>query len=199
MLAAVAVFALVYALLAVPSLPALASRFRTPGRRRVAALALSRPGIAALGALAVVALGAVAPREAWDAIDWRTLALLLGMMLLVAALDRANAFAVLASRMARALPTPTRLLVGSMVVVAVLAALVLNDAVVLLFTPVLVRAARAMDVSPFPFLAGEAIAANLGSAATPVGNPQNAAIALARSISFVEFASVLAPVALAGL
>lgn len=199
MLLGLAVFALVYALLAVPRLGRVA-RDRAGARwGRPAELALSRPGIAIGGAVLVVVLLQVAPLDAWRAIDWRTLALLTGMMLLVAALDAANAFEVLAARLAAALPTPRRLLVGSMVAVAVLSALVLNDAVVLLFTPVLVRAARAMDASPIPFLVGEALAANLGSVATPIGNPQNAAIALARDLSFVEFAATLAPLAFACL
>jgi Na+/H+ antiporter NhaD/arsenite permease-like protein len=189
-----ALFVVVYALLAVPGL---ASRVeRATGGSRLGAWALSRPGIAILGAALLLAVGAVAPAEAWRAIDWPTLALLLGMMLLVAALDAANVFEVLASRLATALPTPARLLAGSMLVVAALSALVLNDAVVLLFTPVLVRAARGMGTSPFPFLAAEAFAANLGSSATPVGNPQNAYIASARHVSFGAFALPLLPVAL---
>lgn len=193
------VFAAVYALLAVPRL---GRAFRERAERRwgrAGALLLSRPGIAAMGALLVVLLLEVTPRAALAAVDLRTLALLTGMMLLVAALDAANAFAVLADRLARALPTPRALLVGSMLVVALLSAIVLNDAVVLLFTPVLVRAARAMQVSPIPFLVGEAIAANLGSAATPTGNPQNAAIALARDINFLAFTLPLLPVAMLAL
>lgn len=203
MLLGLVVFAAVYALLAVPRL----------GRRlREAALArssarwapavgwlLGRPGIVLTGALLVVVVGAVAPRVALESVDLGTLALLAGMMLLVGALECANFFAVLASRLAAALPTPTRLLAGSMILVAILSALVLNDAVVLLFTPVLVRAARSMETSPIPFLVGEALAANLGSVATPVGNPQNAAIALDRGISFTAFASALLPLAVMGL
>ncbi len=194
MLAGLALFVLVYALLAVPGLAPRAER--ALGGGRAVRLVFSRPGIAILGALLILLVGAVSPRAAWAALDWPTLALLLGMMLLVAALDAANVFEVLASRLARALPTPARLLAGSMLVVAVLSALVLNDAVVLLFTPVLVRAARGMGTNPFPFLAAEAFAANLGSSATPVGNPQNAYIASARHLSFGAFALPLAPVAL---
>lgn len=200
MLLGLALFVLVYALLAVPGLArgaeATLGKKLGPRAARALGLAFSRPGIAILGAALLVVVGVLAPRAAWSAISFPTLALLLGMMLLVAALDAANVFAVLASALARALPTPTRLLAGSMVVVAVLSALVLNDAVVLLFTPVLVRAARAMGVPAFPFLAAEAFAANLGSSATPVGNPQNAYIASAWQLGFVPFAAALAPVAL---
>jgi Na+/H+ antiporter NhaD/arsenite permease-like protein len=191
-LAGLVIFALVYALLAIPGLAARAERWiRWAPARRV----LTRPGLAIAGALLVVLVGAVAPRAAWDAIDGPTLALLLGMMLLVAALDAARFFELLATRLVQVLPTPRRLLAGSMIVVAILSALVLNDAVVLLFTPVLVRATRAMQVSAFPFLAAEAFAANLGSSATPIGNPQNAFIASARHLSFLDFARALAPVA----
>lgn len=181
----------VYALLAIPAITARFARTGHPVLARV----FSRPGLALLGGVLVLALGLLSPRAALAGINWRTLALLLGMMLLVSALERANVFEVIASRLARRFTTPARLLVGSMVVVAVLSALVLNDAVVLLFTPVLVQAARSMRVSPFPFLAAEAFAANLGSAATPIGNPQNAAIALARDLSFVDFVVALAPLA----
>lgn len=199
MLLGLAVFAAVYALLAIPRLGRRLRERAAARWGRAGEVALSRPGIALAGALLVVALLQVAPLDALRAIDLTTLALLFGMMLLVAALDAANAFAVLASRLAIALRTPALLLIGSMVVVAPLSALVLNDAVVLLFTPVLVRAAVAMGVSPVPFLIGEALAANLGSAATPTGNPQNAAIASERGIDYLAFASPLAPVALAGL
>lgn len=200
MLLGLALFVLVYALLAVPGLApraeAALARGRGPRAHAAVRLAFSRPGIAIVGAALILLVGAVAPGAAWAAINLQVLALLLGMMLLVAALDAANVFEVLATRLAHALPTPARLLAGSMVVVAVLSALVLNDAVVLLFTPVLVRAARGMDVSPFPFLAAEAFAANLGSSATPVGNPQNAYIASARHIGFGAFTLPLLPVAL---
>lgn len=194
-----AVFAAVYALLAVPRLGRRAREWAAARWGRAGELALSRPGVALAGALVVVALLQVSPRDALAAIDLRVLALLTGMMLLVAALDVANVFVIIAAALARALPRPALLLAGSMLVVAVLSALVLNDAVVLLFTPVLVRAARAMGASPIPFLVGEALAANLGSAATPTGNPQNAAIAGARDLTFLEFALPLLPVTLLAL
>lgn len=191
----IALFAAVYAVLAIPRLGRRLREAATARWGRAGAIALGRPGIAIGGAALVVVTLQVAPLDALRAIDLRTLALLTGMMLLVAALDAANVFAVIASRITRVFPTPAGLLAGSMVVVAVLSALVLNDAVVLLFTPVLVRAARAMGTSPIPLLVGEALAANLGSSATPTGNPQNAAIASARDLGFLEFTLPLLPVA----
>ena len=190
-----AIFAAVYLLLAVPRLGRRLREAATARWGRAGEIALGRPGVALAGALLVVATLQVGLLDALRAIDLTILALLTGMMLLVAALDSANVFAVIAGALTRALRTPARLLAGSMLVVAILSALVLNDAVVLLFTPVLVRAARDLGVSPIPFLVGEALAANLGSAATPTGNPQNAAIAGARDLSFLEFTLPLLPVA----
>lgn len=200
MLLGLAIFVGVYVLLSIPSLPRRAQRYLAhEGLRRWSAWLFARPGIALGGAALLVVTGEVGARAAWSAIEWRTLALLLGMMLLVSALEGANAFGALASWLTRRFPTPRRLLVATMVAVAVLSALVLNDAVVLLFTPVLIAAAAAFGIPAFPLLAAEAFAANLGSAATPTGNPQNAAIALELDISFVEFVRGAGPVALVGL
>ena len=197
---ALLVFVLVYVLLSLPNLPRRAERFLAhEGLRRWGARLFARPGIALAGALVVVLAGELSPRAAWHAVDWRTLALLAGMMLLVSTLEAANLFGVLASWLVRRFPSPRALLVATMIAVAGLSALVLNDAVVLLFTPVLVAAAAALGVPAFPLLAAEAYAANLGSAATPTGNPQNAAIALHYDLSFVGFASEAALVSLAGL
>ncbi|MHB8606272.1 MAG: ArsB/NhaD family transporter [Thermoplasmatota archaeon] len=174
---------------------------RVPGGRPVIAIAGGALMIAAL----VVAPASAAPSSeevlggALHAIDLGTLALLVGMMLLVAALDEAGFFAVLASALVHRFRTPRALLVALMLATAALSALFLNDAVVLLFTPVVVRATREMRVDPFPFLAVEAASANIGSVATPVGNPQNAFISLASGLSFGEFALVLGPVAILSL
>lgn len=165
----------------------------------VAGVRVTRPVLAAAGGVLMLAVGAVAPRAALAAIDFPTLALLLGMMLLVAALEVAGFFEVLAGWIVRHARTQRGLLVSVMCAVAVLSALFLNDAVVLLFTPVLVRAAIRMQVNATPYLAGEAVAANVGSVATPIGNPQNAFIAIAGDIDFPRFVAVLGPVALACL
>lgn len=197
---ALVIFVAVYVLLSFPGLPRRAERFLAhEGLRRWSARLFARPGIALAGALLLVVVGELSPWEAWSAVSFETLALLTGMMLLVSALEAANVFAVLASWLVRRFPTPRRLLVATMCAVAVLSALVLNDAVVLLFTPVLVAAASALGVPAFPLLAAEAFAANLGSAATPTGNPQNAAIALAYGLSFTQFAARAALVSLLGL
>ena len=86
-----------------------------------------------------------------------------------------------------------------MVATAVLSALVLNDAVAFLMTPIVVRACRGMSLDPVPFLVGEGIAVNVGSVATEVGNPQNAFIGIHSGIPFLDWAVVMAPITVACL
>lgn len=82
-----------------------------------------------------------------------------------------------------------------MVVTAILSALILNDTVVLLFTPILVKSCRLIKTNPVPYRIAEAFAANIGSVATPIGNPQNAYITINAGISFTTFTAKLFPVA----
>ena len=84
-------------------------------------------------------------------------------------------------------------------VTALLSALILNDTVVLMFTPILIKVCRSIDANPVPYLVGEALAANIGSVATGVGNPQNAYILIQSGISFSDFALALTPLALVSL
>ena len=86
-----------------------------------------------------------------------------------------------------------------MLATAVLSALVLNDAIALLMTPIVVRACRAMALDPVPFLVGEGIAVNVGSVATEVGNPQNAFIGIHSGIPFLEYALFMVPITAACL
>src|SRR5205807_6170542 len=81
-----------------------------------------------------------------------------------------------------------------MIATATLSALVLNDAIALLVTPVVIRSARSLKVNPVPYLVAVAIAANVGSVATEVGNPQNAFIAIRSGIPFLTFSAYLLPI-----
>ncbi len=199
--AALVVFVATYAALTVPALPRLARQALPPSERlvRLTNVLLDRPAIAVAGGLGMVVVGVVGWRDAVESVDVGILVLLVGMMVLVAGLEAANFFAVAAAWLVRSFPSPRALFAATCAMTAVMSAIALNDAVVLLFTPVLVKAARAARLNPLPFLVGEAVSANVGSVATPVGNPQNAFIAIASGLSFVEFARALAPVAAASL
>ena len=132
-------------------------------------------------------------------VNLEVLLLLLGMLLLVAGLDAAGFFEWTAVRLVLRAKNARQLLVLAVLASAVLSAIALNDAVVLLFTPTIIRACRLLDLPPVPYVVAVAIAANVGSVATPIGNPQNAFIAVHGGIPFPEFAAALLPVTAAAM
>lgn len=163
--------------------------------RRFPKVKIERPAAALIGAALMVLLGVVAPGDAISAINLDIVLLLVGMMILVAGLELCGFFEWVSLRMIRYSKNQFTFLVLTMVVTGTLSALVLNDTVVLLFTPIIIRTCRLLKSNPVPFLVAEAMAANIGSVATAVGNPQNAYIATKAGISFVDFSARLLPVA----
>jgi|WetSurMetagenome_2_1015567.scaffolds.fasta_scaffold212661_1 Na+/H+ antiporter NhaD/arsenite permease-like protein len=166
---------------------------------RAPVVRVDRTGAAIIGAILMIVAGGVPLEEAYRAIDYRTLVLLFGMMVLVANLRLALFFRVLAQASARRIASPAWLLVTVVFASGLLAALFVNDTICLVFTPVLIEVARARGQRPLPYLLALATAANLGSAAAITGNPQNMLIGSVSGISYVHFTSALGPVALAGL
>ncbi|QLH75412.1 MAG: hypothetical protein HPY73_08190 [Methanomassiliicoccales archaeon] len=167
--------------------------------RNLKFIVLERYAVVLFGAAMMVLLGVVTAMDALEAVDIDTLALLLGMMLMVVGLELCGFFDQVAIQMIKRSRTRIRLLAIEMGVTAVLSALILNDTVVLLFTPIVVKTCLAIRSDPVPYLIGEAVAANIGSVATPVGNPQNAFIAVRSGLTFNTFFVELAPVAVVSL
>jgi Na+/H+ antiporter NhaD/arsenite permease-like protein len=164
--------------------------------RRFGKLNLERPAVALFGAALMIVFGVVAADQAFAAIQLDILGLLLGMMIIVVCLELCGFFTWVSVKMIRASRNQFQFLVLVMFVTALLSALILNDTVVLLFTPIIIKACRLIKANPVPFLVAEAISANIGSVATPVGNPQNAFIATQSHITFAEFTTKLLPVTL---
>ncbi len=164
--------------------------------RRFPKVKIDRPAAALIGAGLMIVFGVVSPAKALSAINIEIVILLIGMMLLVAGLELCGFFEWVSLRMIKYSKNQFRFLVLTMVVTGLLSALVLNDTVVLLFTPIIIRTCRLLKSNPVPFLVAEAISANIGSVATAVGNPQNAFIATQSGISFVDFSIRLVPVSL---
>lgn len=160
---------------------------------------IDRPAAALLGALGMVVLGVVSLEQAYEAIHLPTLALLLGLMLLACELARAGFFAVLAEWMIVRFRSATALLAAVVVASGLLSALFLNDAVCILFTPLVLRAAKRAGRDPLPYLIGVATASNVGGACTITGNPQNVLIGHLSGISYGEFLVRLAPASLLSL
>lgn len=145
-------------------------------------LRIDRTGAAIIGAILMVTVGGLPLEAAWRAVDYRTLILLFGMMILIAHLQLARFFSTLARATVAAIRHPAALLVAVVFASGALSALFVNDTVCLVFTPVLLEVAAARRHPPLPYLLALATASNVGSVATVTGNPQNMLIASVRDL-----------------
>jgi Na+/H+ antiporter NhaD/arsenite permease-like protein len=162
-------------------------------------LRADRATIGLIGAALLLACGALTLDQALAGIDGGTILLLFSMMVLNGCLFLAGFFRVVTRLVVRVARSPRALLAVLIGVSGVLSALFLNDTVVLMLTPIVLELAGALRRNPVPYLLGLAVAANVGSAATITGNPQNIVIGSRSQIPYADFAGALAPVALAGL
>ena len=165
---------------------------------RFPGMKIDRPGAAIIGAVLMVALGAVHPDEALHFIDFGTIALLFSMMLLVAFLHLAGFFDWIGELIAGKLGTH-HLLPAVIFLTGILSAFFVNDIVCLAMVPFLLTTTRRMKLPPAPYLLAVATASNIGSVATITGNPQNILIGSLSRIRYLDFLTHLGPVALGGL
>jgi Na+/H+ antiporter NhaD/arsenite permease-like protein len=150
-------------------------------------LQLDRTGIALLGAIALVSLGALSLNEAWGSIHAPTLILLFSFMVISAQLRLGGFYTWVTYRLGALPLSAPAFLAVLIVVVAVLSAVFSNDIICLAVAPVLVEVCLARRLNPIPFLLALACAANVGSAATLVGNPQNMLIGETLDLSFAGY------------
>lgn len=150
-------------------------------------LAIDRTGIALLGAVAMVAAGALTTGAAITAIDFPTILLLYGLMVISSQFRLSGFYTVVALKLTGLLARPRVFLAATLAVSALLSALLTNDIVCLAFTPVLTAALLRARLNPVPFLLGLACATNIGSAATIIGNPQNMLIGQVGHLAFAPF------------
>jgi Na+/H+ antiporter NhaD/arsenite permease-like protein len=160
---------------------------------RIPYLLLDRTGIALLGAIAMVVGGSVSLDRAVASIDIPTILLLYALMIVSAQLRLGGFYTRVAQRIAGLCVHPRSFLLVCMAVSAVLSALLANDIVCLAFTPVLAYALLGAGLNPIPFLIGLAVASNIGSAATIIGNPQNMLIGQIGRLAFGDFLAWCAP------
>ncbi len=153
---------------------------------RIPPLKLDRTGFAILGAVAFLATGLISVQAAKEAVDAPTLVVLFGMMLLSAQYRLSGLYGVIGHRLAR-VADPRRLLLGTIVVAALLSAVLTNDVICFALTPVILEALLAAKRRPLPYLLAIACASNIGSALTPIGNPQNILIAQSFRLPFLHF------------
>ena len=159
-------------------------------------LQLDRAGVALLGAIALVGLEILTPEQAARAVHLPTLLLLFSFMVLSAQM-RLGGFYTWVTQGIAALPlSPPALLGAAMLAAAALSAVFSNDVVCLASAPVLIQACLRRRLDPVPYLIALACAANVGSAATLIGNPQNMLIGQKLGLSFRGyFLEAIVPVA----
>jgi len=160
-------------------------------------LKLDRSGVALLGAIAMLALTGMPLEEAARSVDLPTLVLLFAFMV-VSAQMRLGGFYAEVTRAVGQMPLARNGLLAMLIAVAaVLSAVFSNDVICLAMTPVVARICIERRVDPLPFLVGLACAANIGSAATLIGNPQNMLIGSLLNLPFAGYVrAALVPVAL---
>ena len=166
---------------------------------RLPFLRIDRTAAAVVGGILMVIAGVLPLDAAFQAIDYRTIILLFGMMILIASLRLARFFRTTARLVVTHVTHPAGLLVAVVFTSGILSALFVNDTICLVFTPILVEIAITRRENPAPYLLALMTSSNIGSVATVTGNPQNMLIASVSRLGYVEFSAALAPVALIGL
>jgi Na+/H+ antiporter NhaD/arsenite permease-like protein len=162
-------------------------------------LRIDRAGIALVGAAAMLAAGVLNMHEAARAVDYETIVLLFGMMVVVAYLKLSGFFALATDFVAEHFSGPKTLLAMIVGLSGVLSAFLVNDVVCVAMTPLVIGLCRRLKRPPLPYLIGLATASNVGSVATITGNPQNMIIGSLSGISYLRFCVRLAPIAVVGL
>lgn len=168
---------------------------------KIPGLRMDRAGIALVGATLMLVAGFVTFQDAFSfkSIDYETLILLLGMMIVVGCLRLSGFFRLLAHWCLDRIETPRGLLAVTTLLSGLLSAFLVNDIVCLALTPLVLHLSRRLRFHPLPHLIGLATASNIGSTGTITGNPQNMIIGIQSHISYWRFASRLFPVAAIGL
>jgi Na+/H+ antiporter NhaD/arsenite permease-like protein len=166
---------------------------------RVPGLRLDRSGIALIAAIVLVATGAIEHDQIHAAIHFPTVILLFALMILSARFAAAGFYDACAAWIAEHRGGPAALLALTALIGGALSAILVNDVVVFVMTPLLCTGLVRRGLDPRPYLAALAGASNAGSAATLIGNPQNIVIGQVGQLGFIEFAAVCAVPAAIGL
>jgi Na+/H+ antiporter NhaD/arsenite permease-like protein len=183
-LAAILIFLAVYLVLAIG---------RLPGFR------VDRTGACIIGASLMLAFGVLDLGEAYAAVNFDTIILLFGVMIVVANLRLSGFFSAVAEWVVEHAHRPIVLLAAIVFVAGFFSAFFVNDTMCLVLTPLVLEIALQLRRNAVPYLLAVAMAANIGSVATITGNPQNMMIGSFSGIPYRAFAAALAPVAVAGL
>lgn len=158
---------------------------------------INRAIIALIGAFIMIYAGLLNQHQAIEAIDFNTIFLLIGMMMMVSITAKTGVFqyvAIKSAKIVRANPIGIMLMIAS--ITAVFSALLDNVTTVLLITPVLLLITEQLQVKAFPYLFTTIIASNIGGTATMIGDPPNIIIGSATHLNFSDFLYHMAPIAI---
>ncbi|KAJ9679478.1 hypothetical protein PVL29_021416 [Vitis rotundifolia] len=162
-------------------------------------LPIGRTAGSLLGAMLMVIFCVITPDQAYDAIDLPILGLLFGTMVVSIYLERADLFKYLGKLLSWKSIGAKDLLCRICLISAISSSLFTNDTTCVVLTEFVLKIARQHNLPPHPFLLALASSANIGSSATPIGNPQNLVIALESKISFGDFVLGILPAMLVGV
>ena len=156
---------------------------------------INRTAISLFGAIVMIILGILNQEQAIEHIDFNTIGLLVGMMIIVNILKRTGVFEYLAIRAAKkAKGDPWKILVLFAIITALSSAFLDNVTTILLIVPVTLVITDTLDTNPIPFMFTEILIANIGGTATLIGDPPNIMIGSATGLGFVDFLVNLTPV-----
>jgi len=156
---------------------------------------VNRAILAMLGASLMVLFGIINQAQAVAGVDANTLALLIGMMVIVGITSKSGLFqyvAIVSAKWVKA--NPTGILIMLTLITAVFSALLDNVTTVLLIAPITLLITDALETKVFPFFLAEILASNVGGTATLIGDPPNIIIGSAADLSFMQFVYNLAPI-----
>jgi Na+/H+ antiporter NhaD/arsenite permease-like protein len=158
---------------------------------------INRSIVALLGALMMIVLGILSQEQAVEGIDFNTIGLLIGMMIIVSITRKSGVFEYLAIWSAKQVKaSPAGILAMLAVVTAVMSAFLDNVTTVLLVVPVTLIITEQLKVNPYPYLFSQILASNIGGTATLIGDPPNILIGTQVGLSFNQFVVNLTPVIL---
>lgn len=158
---------------------------------------INRAIVASLGAAVMILFGILTQEKALEGVDFNTIGLLLGMMIIVAITQKTGVFQYVAIWSAKKVDArPWGILFMLSTVTAVFSALLDNVTTVLLISPIVLLITKELDVKPYPYLFTCILASNIGGAATLIGDPPNIMIGSAVGLSFMDFVNNIGPVAL---
>ncbi|OGP14564.1 MAG: hypothetical protein A2054_09600 [Deltaproteobacteria bacterium GWA2_55_10] len=156
---------------------------------------LNRAVVALLGASALIVLGVLNQEAAVHGIDFNTIGLLIGMMLIVFICQKTGMFQYIAIKAAKASKgDPWKILISLSCVTAILSALLDNVTTVLLTVPITLLITEELEVNPYPYLVSQIIMSNIGGTATLIGDPPNIMIGSATGLTFMDFVFGVGPV-----